>query len=228
MERIIDVLVSIKDDENRKLIISTISNEEDLRIIGIENDEAGIIIKSERLKPDVLIIDLQPPGMDQTELAAIIHRKSPDTSIIMMCDKDENVYAGKAIRAGISGYLLRKDDMDKLLHVVKIVNLGGYYISSSVILRAFKEISLTGQLPRQLTENNNSYTHFTRTERSIIACLAQGFSDEEIARNLNYNSGSIKNYVTGIKKKTNLKNRIQIVIFSIYYGIINFEQLDYF
>ncbi|MDR0301870.1 MAG: response regulator transcription factor [Treponema sp.] len=223
------ILIAARNDEDKKLITTAIAQQDELRIIGVEKDETGTIIKSEQLKPDILIMNLQQPEIDGTVLAPIIHRRSPDTSIIMMCDRDENDYAGTAIRAGISGFLLRKADMNKLLSAVKIVNMGGYYISASIIERASNSITFLKQIPDRFIDNQNhikgNYS-FSPIERCIINEIAQGLSDEEIAEHLYCSAGSVKNCVTAIKRKTKLKNRMEIVVFSLVYGLIDFEQLD--
>jgi len=226
MNDAISVLVAARNDENLKIIFSAISNQNDLQVIGIENDEANTIIKSERLKPDVLIMDTQPTGIDGVDLAPIIHRKSPSTSIIMICDRDEDDYAGRALKAGISGFLLKKTDMNKLIPVVKIVNMGGYYISSSVILRAVEIIRLIKQLPGQFWEHDGIPLFFSPTELRIVNHIALGFSDAEIARDLHYSTGTIKNCLLTIKQKTKLKNRIQIVLYLLIHGLISLEHLN--
>jgi DNA-binding NarL/FixJ family response regulator len=227
MEKIINVLLAAGNDEDRKLIFFSFSMQDDIRIIGVENDETNTIIKSEQLKPDVLILDLTRPAIDGTELAPIIHRRSPDTAIIMICDKDENEYAGKALRAGILGYLIRNTDMNKILHVVKIVSLGGYYISASIIKRASDSITVINQFPSPFNNKGENLFFLSPVERCIISEIAQGLSDEEIAGHLNYSAGTIRNCVTAIKRKTKLKNRIEIVVFSLVYGLIDIEQLDF-
>jgi len=223
--RSISILVITRNDKSRNFIINEMSHHEDLQIIGIENNEANIIIKSEQSKPDVLIIDIQPSGMDGIELAPIIHRRSPLTSIIMMCDRDENDYAGMALRSGISGYLLRETDMNKLVPAVKIVYLGGYFISASIIRKSLSTISFFRHYPVQFS-GDADYPVFSPKELIIIANIAQGIPDEKIAEDLNYSPGTIKNCVTAIKNKTKLKNRMQIVLYSLFYGHINIDQLN--
>jgi DNA-binding NarL/FixJ family response regulator len=126
--RKIKVFVFTPNDKDRDFIISAISNRDDLQIIGIENDIAAAIIKSEQSKPDILI-------MDMAEFVPIIRRRAPSTSIILISDNDENYYVQKELAAGISGFMLKKTDMDKLLPVIQIVALGGYYYNSSIIKR---------------------------------------------------------------------------------------------
>ena len=212
------ILVTSNEDEDYQFIIDSLNRQNGLNIIGVENDETGAIINTERLKPDVLILDLLKPAMDGTELAPIIRRKSPSTAIIMICDKDDNEYAGKALRAGISGFLLRKSDMNKLFYVVRIVNLGGYYISTSIIKRTLNSNRINNK-------KENSH-FFSPIERCIINKIAQGVPDAEIAVHLNYSAGTVKNRLTAIKRKTKLKNRLEIVVFSLVRGLIDLEQLD--
>jgi DNA-binding NarL/FixJ family response regulator len=205
MEKIIDVLLAAGNDEDRKIIFSAITTQKDIRIIGVEGDETGAIIRSEQLKPDILIMDLRPAGIDGTVLASIVRRRSPDTAIIMVCDRDENDYAGTALKAGISGFLLRKADMSKILPAVRIVSLGGYFISASIVKRAMDSIPGKGKA--------ESWFFLSPAERCIIEKIARGLSDDEIAVQLNFSRGTVRNSVTGIKRKTKLKNRAEIVCF---------------
>jgi DNA-binding NarL/FixJ family response regulator len=232
VEEIINVLITAGNAEGRKSILAIMSKFNDIRIIGVENDETGTVIKSKRLKPDVLIMDLQPPGLDGVELAPIIHRRSPATAIVMICDKDENEYACLAFQAGISGFLLRNADMNKLYYAARIVNSGGYYFTSSIIQKAFKTFSFTNQFPGQFIDiqgtwkKENNCLSFSSTERQIITKIAQGCSDKEIAKYVNYSEGTIANIINTIKRKTKLKNRVQIVIFSLFYGLISLDNQD--
>jgi len=218
----IRVLVASSYDEDRARIVAVLSGHNDLDIAGIEKDETGAIIKSECLQPDILILDLQLTGISGDELAPIIHRRSPSTAIVMLCDKDEDSYAGIALRAGISGFLLKKVDTDILVPVVKIVSSGGCYVSASITIRVFNTVTLQGQFTHQAQKTHSLF--FSPAERCIIIDMASGFSDEEIAKHLNYSIGTVRNCLTVIKRKTKTKSRLQIVIFSIINGLINIGQ----
>ncbi|GBU29659.1 DNA-binding response regulator [Treponema sp. R8-4-B8] len=218
------VLVTSNDNEGFHCILNSLNSQNGLNIIGVEKDETDTIIKSERLKPDVLILDLMQSVMDGAELAPIIHRRSPNTAIIMICDKDENEYAGKALKAGILGYMLRGSDMNKILHAVRIVSLGGYFISASITTKIINAITLMKQFPGQFLENREKYFEFSSAERSIVGYIAKGFSDDEIAYYLNLSTGTIRNYIASIKHKTKTNNRVQTVIFSLVHGLISLEE----
>jgi len=219
----VSILISSNNNDDFQCILNSLNEQKDISIVGIENDETNTIIKSERLMPDVLILNLLQPAIDGAVLAPIIHRRSPDTAIIMICDKNENEYAGKALRAGIVGYLLRNEDMNKILHAVKIVSLGGYYISASIITKRINAIKRENQFPCRFLEIKDKYPVFSSTERNIIKCIAKGFSDDETACYLHISIGTIRNYMVSIKHKTKMKNRAQIVVFSLVNGLINLE-----
>jgi DNA-binding NarL/FixJ family response regulator len=227
MKNEISIFVTSKNDEDCGRILAILSEQNDFYIAGVEKDESGTIIKSERLKPDVLVLDLQPSGIGADELAPIIHRRSPKTAIVMLCDRDEENYAGLALKAGIAGFLLKEKDMDKLVSVIRIVYNGGCYISASIIIRVFNTATLTSGFSGFRIEQKNNRHIFSPTERGIVTDIAQGLSDEEIAKHLHFSAGTIRNCVTAIKRKTKLKNRVQIVVYSLAYGLINFEQLDF-
>jgi len=108
-----------------------------------------------------------------------------------------------------------------LVPIVRIVSSDEYFISASIIIRVFNIVMF--QLSEQAWQRHCSF--FSPAERSIITDIARGFSDEEIARHLNYSTGTIRNCLTAIKRRVRLKNRMQIVIFSLFYGLINIHQL---
>jgi len=224
MENLINIFITSGNDEDCTRIVNILSDQNDFRIAGVEKDESGTIIKSEKLKPDVLILDLQPPMMSGEELAPIIHRRSPETAIVMLCDRDDDKYAGLALKAGISGFLLKNADTDKLVPAVRIVSSGGYYISASIINSVFNAAMFQKQIPEHTHEEHRLF--FSPVERCIITDIASGLSDEEISNHLNYSIGTIRNCLTSIRRKTKLNNRVQIVIFSLVHGLINIDRFE--
>jgi len=223
MNNTIGILVISRREEDRKRIIGILSDQKDFFIVGEENDEAGAIIRSERLKPDIIIIDLQLSGKDGTELISIIRRRSPSSAIILLCDNDDDDYVCLAFKAGIAGFLIREADINKLALVVKLIYLDGYYINVSATIRVFSAVTFMNQFPEWTAEEN--HITFSSVERGIVTDIAQGLNDKQIARHLHFSVGTVKNYITAIKRKTKLKNRIQIVIYSLVFGLINFDYL---
>lgn len=223
MRNFIRILIVSGRKNDCEHILDILSLQNNIMITGVVKDEAGAIIKTELLSPDVLILDIYPSQIKCETLAPIIRRRSPSTAIVLLCkDIDEN-YAARMIKAGVSGFLLNENDMDKLIPAIEIVFLGGYFISASVIVKVFVTDIHKNKLFKKKIENKKSI--FSLGEQCIITDLAKGYSDREIAIRQNYNEGTIKNSIAAMKRRTKLKTRIQIVIKAIKSGVINVEEI---
>ncbi|MCL2806436.1 MAG: response regulator transcription factor [Treponema sp.] len=237
MDRIINILVALQQVKDQKLILEALSGQKNFSIAGVEKDETGVIIRTDRLKPDVLILDLQLYSSTNPEFIHIIRRRSPATAIIILCDDEEQVIynwqesieaqASFTLNAGISGFLKKSKDLGLLEHVIQLVALDGCCINKNINTRVFNEYRHLKQFPGQTytsTEHISTIT-FSPAERSVISQMAQGYSDAEIAKYLNYNTGTIKNILFAIKRKAKLKSRSHIVAYSIAYGLIQMDEL---
>jgi len=221
MENSISILIASRNEESRKGIIASLANLNDFIISDVINDETDAIIKTDRLKPNVIILDLQLSAEYGANIVRIIRRRSPSTAIVILCDKKDDDFICSAFKSGISGLLLKDEDMYKFELIVKLILSGGKYVSVSVIERMFNTISLVNQFPGQFMEVNHPI--FSPAERCIITDLAKGFSDDEIADDLHLSKGSIRNIITAIRRKTKMKSRIGIVVFSLVYGLIRLD-----
>jgi len=221
MGEAINLFISSRDETDRNNIVSILSVQNNFHIIGIEKEEADTIIRSENLKPDILILDFQPPGMSGYELAPIIHRKSPATFIIILSEKEEEDITHLIMRTGVSGIIIKNNDIRMLTSVIEIVNYGGYYFSSSILIKLLDTVIFTKRLPEKKEDYGDIF--FSSAERCIINDIAQGFSDDQIAEHNNFCTGSVRNFVSVIKRKTNSKNRIQIVVNAIESGLLCFD-----
>ena len=221
----IRILIASKRDEDQNRILDALSEKMEFSIIDIVRDETGAIIKSEYLKPHILILDLQLSGINDSEFVRSIRRRSPATAIIFLYDYIDNkfdLFADFAFIDEVSGLLLKESDIDKLAHIIKIVFLGGCYINASITVRIINSITL---LKRYNIHSKSDI--FTSAERSILTLLAHGMSDAQIADELNISTGSIRNCLTEVRQKTKMKSRVEIVIYSLVSGYIHVEKKSY-
>jgi len=220
----INIQISSRYDADIKSILDLLVPLEDFNVVAVEKDEAGTIIKATQLKPDVLIMDFHSQGMNSFELAPIIRSRASSTAIIILCEDEEVGIADFVLKNGISGIIYKNSNMELLVPGIRITYNGGYFFNSTIISEINKNV-LVRKFPWQ--EINQKFTNFelTPAELGIITLIAKGNSDEQIARYFNYSEGTIKNYLTAIKKKTKMKNRTQIAVYSLICGLINFDQL---
>jgi len=221
----INIIVASENTAVIDRILSLLSYENDLKIIDNVKNENDAIIKTTIIRPDVLILALSQSQGSIPELISILHSRSPSTKIIMFSDMADNRSALKALKDGASAYLLKETDMDILVPVIRIVISGRCYMSNSLIIQAFSSIAIYNYFPGQFINFLNDKTVFSAAERSIIASIAKGQTDNEIAENLNFHVGTVRNYLFSIKRRLNLRTRIQIVIFSIVKGLIKFDSI---
>jgi DNA-binding NarL/FixJ family response regulator len=206
----ISILVASRYDEDHAKILAELSDQSDFYIAGSEKDEFGTIVKSEKLKPNVLIIDLYLPETGGLELAPMVHRRSPSTIIVLLFNNKDNL--SLIFNTGISGYLSKEEDLKNIALVVRTVCSGGYYFSPSMI-NFIKQDDISEQARQFLTP----------AERSIATLIARGYTDIEIAGQINLSLGSVKNCVNAIKSKLKARNREHMVANSIIYRLIDLD-----
>jgi len=220
MEKAISILIAARSEESRSIITGSLANMNDFIISEAVYDETDTIIKADRLKPNIVILDLQLSSDYGLNVLRILQRRSPSTAIIVLGTNDDE-FACSAVNAGVSGFLVKDEDMYKLESIIKLILLGGKYISAPIIEKVFSTVSIINRFPGQFMELD--YPVFTPAERCIITDLAKGFSDDDIAEDLHLSKGSIRNIITAIRRKTKMKSRIGIVVFSLVYGLIRLD-----
>lgn len=184
------------------------------------------MIKTEIVKPDILVLDLQPPGMTGYELAPIIHSRSPSTVILTLYDNDDETKSRMTLKSNFPGIFLEKTDINILISVINIIISGGTYFGKNDKNKITAALTYINQFPRQ--EKNQHNVILSATERRILTDITHGLSDEQIAKHLHFSTGTIRNFVTAIKCKTKLKNRTQIAVYSLVYGLVSLDELEYF
>jgi DNA-binding NarL/FixJ family response regulator len=227
----ISIVIIFEQKEDREAIINVLSTQADFEIAGTGKDGYDALKTAMDLQPDVVIMDMRMTGISAPELAPMIKRKSPGTALIVLCSARDEHLVNKAIKAGISGYLLKETDMYNLAELVRIIFYGGCYISTPIIYRIFSAISGLEELPGSVedfstfqNEKERIFREFSPTERRIFSLLAQGYSDQEIADELNISQGTVRNSLSAARRKTGLRSRTHMVIYALIYGLISLDK----
>lgn len=213
------ISVLIVDDHSivRQGIISLLEDEEDIIIAGEASDGDEVANALEKLKPDVILLDLTMPRMSGLEVIKQILPVYPKVRILVFSMHNNPDYILASVTQGASGYLLKDTSRDEILTAVRSVAQGELYyppLAASIIIKNL--LKQTHQLPDIETEPGNEsdssvWKMITPREQQVLKCLTEGMSSKEIAEHLNISSNTVANQRASIMKKANVKNTAELI-----------------
>jgi DNA-binding NarL/FixJ family response regulator len=227
----ISITVISEKEEDRDTIQAKLASYREFKITGVGKDGYDALKIAAETHPDIMIMDHSINDLGDKALSLIIKARSPSTACILLSSSGEAPKINKALQTGISGYLLKETDMDKLAASVRTVFYGGCYISAPIINRAFSTLSKIGEIPYQseLFEAVNKQKQpfpksISYTERQILIYVAYGYRDKEIAASIKLNIGTVRNYLSIAMRKAGLQARTQVVIYALKHGLIDLNR----
>ena len=196
------IKVLIADDQ--ELILESLhivlSMEEDLEIVGLAKNGEEAIHGCEQYKPDIVLMDINMPVMDGVAATALIKERIPETKIMMLTSYKEVDYVLSALSHGAEGYLLKAIHPRNLAAGIRVVHAGGTLISQEMASKMIKSMHHTS------AAKNNEYGLSAR-EIEVLHKLASGMRNQDIAEALFLSEGTVKNYISTIYSKLNVKGR---------------------
>ena len=183
----------------------------DIEIVGEAADGKSAIQQVDALKPDVVLMDINMPGINGIDATKRILSQHPDLGIIMvtMLEDDASVFA--AMRAGARGYVLKGAHHDEILHAIRAVAAGQAVFGPAIaerMMKFFQGIDITVQKEKM----PDAFPELTLREREVLDLIAQGVSNKEIAENLVISLKTVSNHITNIFSKLQVADRAQAVI----------------
>jgi DNA-binding NarL/FixJ family response regulator len=190
----------------------------DLTVLGEAADGREAVALAERLEPDVVLMDIRMPGMDGLEATRRI-TASPVTSavrilVITTFDLDEYVYA--ALRAGASGFLLKDAPPNELLGAIRVVAAGDALLAPSVTRRLIERFV---SRPEPSLRSQDALADLTSREREVLALVARGRSNAELAGELSMSPATAKTHVSRLLTKLDARDRAQLVVIAYETGL---------
>ena len=196
------IKVLLADDQ--ELILESLhivlSMEEDLEIVGLAKNGEEAVKGCERLMPDIVLMDINMPVMDGVAATALIKERIPAIKIIMLTSYKEVEYVLTALSHGAEGYLLKAIHPRDLAAGIRVVHAGGTLITQEMASKMIKSMTLTS------AAKSNEYGLSSR-EMEVLNKLASGMRNQDIAEALYLSEGTVKNYISTIYSKLNVKGR---------------------
>ena len=161
-----------------------------ITVAGIAENGSQAVRMAERLRPDVILMDVRMPVMDGTEATRTIHRQHPDIKILVLTTFDDDDYVFSALDAGAIGYVLKNVKPDQLVTAIRAVHAGDYFVSPAVgyklVQRAQEGVQMgkrdAAQYQGELNFIQSKFESLTRREAEILHLLLRDFDNREIAR----------------------------------------------
>ena len=202
----IKVLIADDDILIRESLKIILSLDEEFEVVHCAENGLEAVEKCISHEIDIALLDVRMPVMNGVEAVKEITMKTT-TKILILTTFDEDEYIFKALKNGARGYLLKNNSPEKIKDAIKTV-FGGNTVMQDVILDKFTQGFRSPQLDKIPKAD-----FFTEREREIIKAIAEGLSNKEISSKLYISEGTVKNYITSILNKTDLKHRTQIAIY---------------
>ncbi len=199
-------------------LMTLINDQLNMEVVGEAGTAAEAVQAVERLRPDVVLMDIRMPGEGGIEAARQITARFPDTKVVMLTSFADDELVVRAIRAGAVGYVLKQVGNEDLLRAITAAARGEALLDPSTTARL---ISRVREAERKADED--AFRDLSARELDVLGELARGKTNAEIGRVLNLSEKTVRNYVSTILEKFHLTNRIELATYAVEHHL--FERL---
>ncbi|HET8631243.1 MAG TPA: response regulator transcription factor [Thermomicrobiales bacterium] len=197
----------------REGLVMMLGTQPDMEVVGEAGDGLAAVQRAAELTPDVVLMDLEMPGLDGPEAIQRIHAANPDARILVLTAYDTDERILQAVQAGARGYLLKGVPRDEIFQAVRVVDSGGSLLQPAV---ATKLLNRVGDLLR----DERTAETLTERELQVLELMAKGYRNKEIARELFITERTVKFHANIIFQKLNVDSRTEAVSEALRRGII--------
>jgi DNA-binding NarL/FixJ family response regulator len=194
-----------------------LERESDLHVVGEIGDGTQVESLTRYWQPDVLVLDVNMPGLDPVATTRRLREQHPRLHILVLTAYDDDAYVTGLLSAGATGYLLKEEALDTLVAAIRAVARGESWLSQRIAGRLARK----AVAPARAAEAEP----LTPREREVLRLLALGLSNDEIAERLFITKRTVQNHVSAIYGKLGLDSRAEAVLYAIRHGIVDVSEV---
>jgi DNA-binding NarL/FixJ family response regulator len=210
------LLIADDDDLMRAGLIELLTADPQIEIVGQAATGRQAVEQARRLVPDVVLMDVRMPDLDGIAATRELARDAPGTRVVILTTFEQDDYIFGALRAGASGFLLKRTRPEDLIAAVHTIAAGDSLLSPSVTRRVIDRMA---QQPTPDLADQAKLDQLTSREREVLERIARGLSNREIAAALVVEESTIRTHVKRVLAKLDLRDRVQAVIFAYETGV---------
>lgn len=197
-------------------LVELLSSDSTIKVVGEASTGREAVQMAGRLRPEVVLMDVRMPDLDGISATAELTRSAPQSKVLILTTFEDEDYIFRSLRAGASGFLLKRTRPEELIAAVHTIAAGDALLSPSVTRRVIDRMA---QQPTPDLADQTVLGSLTRREREVLGLLARGLSNREIALALVVEESTIRTHVKRILMKLDLRDRVQAVIFAYETGL---------
>lgn len=213
------ISILIVDDHAilREGVRALLSVHEDLQVVGEAGDGQEAIAAVERLDPDVVLMDIAMPGLGGIETTIELKKQGRRAKVLILSQYEDREYVRRLLKAGVSGYVLKKSAGAELAGAIRAVHRGGLVLDPEVARVAMAEAGPAAG------EGGDPYESLTDREKQVLKLVAEGKSNKEVADVLGISVKTAMTHREHVMEKLAVHNRTELVRFAIKRGVIRVE-----
>jgi DNA-binding NarL/FixJ family response regulator len=215
----IRVLLADDQDLIRNGLRMLLDAEDDITVVGEAADGEEAVAQARSLRPDVILMDVRMPGLDGVEATrrVVAEAELSEVKVLILTTFESDEYVFEALRSGASGFLIKESEPDELLKGVRTVAAGDSLLSPSVTGRLIAEFAA---FPRASRSHAAELEELTKREREVMALVAGGLTNGEIAERLVITLATAKTHVSRAMRKLHAHDRAQLVVLAYQTGMV--------
>ena len=212
------IRVLIADDHGlmRAGVRALLTATEDIEVVGEAEDGDEAIREVRRLEPDVVLMDVAMPSLGGLEATLVIRKEKPDVKILVLTQYDDREYVTRFLKAGVSGYVLKKAAAAELVAAIRAVFRGGLVLDPEIA----RDVMHEHGRPASPDEAEDPYETLTDREKQVLKLVAEGSSNKEIAETLDISVKTAMAHREHLMEKLDLHSRTELIKFALRRGVM--------
>lgn len=218
-ERMITIFLADDHTIVRQGLAKLLEGEPRFQVVGEAENGREAVTMVEKLKPDIVIMDISMPLLNGIEATRLIKKNRPDTKIIILSMHAHDRFIGELFNLGVSGYLLKDSTGSDIIQAISTAVKGDTFLSPSISRRVIEDYVYF----KKKSPQEDLYGRLSNREREVFQMIAEGHSTKQISDILFISPSTVKTHRANIMEKLKFKNISQLVQFAIHLGIVDFQ-----